>query len=139
MLMSEMTDQSQLRLPMLDEPWHRLPVVVGVSIVLWFGVMVVFGLLLEMTWLAPPSPEPLVARLIDLPASGLPGGGGGSPGVAHVSPATKVASAAPIAKAKLKTQHATRKHQVSAVTDHAMPSNKLVKTEPLVVPAPKPA
>lgn len=139
MLMSEMIDHSQLRLPMLDEPWHRLPVVVGVSIVLWFGLMVVFGLLLEMTRLSPPSPEPLEARLIDLPATGLPGGGGGSPGVAQVSPAPKIASAAPIAKAKPKTQHASRRLQVSAVTDHAMPSHELVKTEPLVVPAPEPA
>lgn len=128
--------ESQMtRLPEFDEPWHRLPMVVGVSVVLWFGVLVAFGLFLGLTRLAPPSPEPIEAQLIDLPISGLAGGGGGSPGAAHVSPAPKVAKAVPVAKPKPMTSHLARPHPVRTMTDDALPSHELVKTRPVAPPA----
>ena len=96
--MSDITEQGLLRLPDLDQPWHRLPAIVGVSLVIWYGVLVAFGLFLRLAAVAPPSPQPIEALLIDLPISGLRGGGGGSPGAAHVSPAPKIAKAIPSPK-----------------------------------------
>ena len=46
--MSEITEQGLVRLPELDQPWHRLPAIVGVSLVIWCGVLVAFGLFLEL-------------------------------------------------------------------------------------------
>jgi hypothetical protein len=84
--MSEITEQRFVRLPELDEPWHRLPAIIGISLVIWCGVLAVFGLFLELSRVAPPSPAQIEAQLVDLPIGGLAGGGGGSPGAAHVSP-----------------------------------------------------
>jgi periplasmic protein TonB len=133
--MSEITEQGRATLPELDEPWHRLPVIIGVSLVIWCGVLVAFGLFLEPARVAPPSPEPIEAQLIDLPRSGLAGGGGGSPGAAQVSPAPKVAKTIQVAKVKPKTRHVTRPHPGRTVTDDALPSHELVKTQPIAPPA----
>ena len=133
--MSEITEQGFVRLPELDHPWHRLPAIVGVSVVIWFGVLVAFGLLMELAAVAPPSPEPIEARLIDLPRSGLAGGGGGSPGAAKVLPAPKIAKAIPVAKPKPKTPHVARPHPVRTMTDDTLPSHELVKTQPIAPPA----
>jgi len=133
--MSEITEQGFVRLPELDQPWHRLPAIVGLSLVIWCGVLVAFGLLLELAAVAPPSPEPIEARLIDLPISGLAGGGGGSPGAAQGLPSAKIAKAIPVAKAKPKTAHVARPHPVRTVTDDALPSQELVKTKPIAPPA----
>jgi periplasmic protein TonB len=133
--MSDITEQGLLRLPDLDQPWHRLPAIVGVSLVIWCGVLIAFGLFLELADVAPPSPEPIEAHLIDLPASGLRGGGGGSPVAAHVSLAPKIAKAIPVANAKPKTSHVARSHSVRAVTDDILRSHELVKSEPIAPPA----
>ena len=127
--MSEITEQRSLGFPSLDEPWRRLPMVVGVSLVLWFGLIAAFGLFLE---LSPPAPQPIEARLIDLPASGLSRGGGGSTGAAHAS---KLAKAVPIAQARPKRVHVPRPHPVRTVTDDILPSPELVKTQPVAPPA----
>jgi periplasmic protein TonB len=133
--MSEITDQGLVRLPDLDEPGRRLPAIVGVSLVIWCGVLLAFGLLLELAAIAPPSPEPIEAHLIDMPVSGLRGGGGGSPGAAHVSPAPKIARAIPSARAKPKAPHVARPHPVRMMTDDTLPSHGLVKSEPIAPPA----
>src|SRR5580704_1112123 len=133
--MSDITEQGLLRLPDLDQPWHRLPAIVGVSLVIWCGVLIAFGLFLELADVAPPSPEPIEAHLIDLPVSGLRGGGGGSPVAAHVSLAPKIAKAIPVANAKPKTSHVARSHSVRAVTDDILRSHELVKSEPIAPPA----
>ena len=133
--MSELTEQSLVRLPDLDQPWHRLPAIVGVSLVIWCGVLLAFGLSLELAAIAPPSPEPIEAHLIDLPVSGLRGGGGGSPGAAHVSPAPKIAKPISLAKAKPKAPHVTRPHPVRTVTDDILRSPELAKTQPIAQPA----
>ena len=133
--MSEITDQDLIRLPDLDQPWHRLPAIVGVSLVIWCGVLLAFGLLLELGAIAPPSPEPIEAHLVDLPISGLRGGGGGSPGAAHVSPAPKTAKAIPISKAKPKAPHVARPHPVRMLTDDILRSPELAKTQPIATPA----
>jgi protein TonB len=129
--MSEITEQGLVRLPELDKPWHRLPAIIGLSAVIWCGVLTAFGLFLELSRVAPPSPEPIEAQLVDLPISGLAGGGGGSPGAAHVSPAPKVAKAIPVNKTRPKTPHVARPHPIRTVTDDALPSHELVKTEPI--------
>jgi protein TonB len=133
--MSDITEQGLLRLPDLDQPWHRLPAIVGVSLVIWWGVLVAFGLFLKLAAIAPPSPEPIEAHLIDLPVSGLRGGGGGSPGATHVSPARKIANPIPIAKAKPKMPHVARPHPVRTVTDDILRSPELAKTRPIAPPA----
>jgi len=133
--MSDITEQGLLRLPDLDQPWHRLPAIVGVSLVIWWGVLVAFGLFLKLAAIAPPSPEPIEAHLIDLPVSGLRGGGGGSPVAAHASPAPRIAKPIPIAKAKPKTSHVARPHPVRAVTDDILHSHELAKTQPIAPPA----
>jgi protein TonB len=129
--MSEITEQRFVRLPELDEPWHRLPAIIGISLVIWCGVLAVFGLFLELSRVAPPSPAQIEAQLVDLPIGGLAGGGGGSPGAAHVSPAPKIAKPLPVAKAKPKTLRVARPHPVRTVADDALPSHELVKTEPI--------
>src|SRR5271166_2228863 len=128
--MSEITDQSLVRLPELDQPWHRLPAIVGVSLVIWCGVLLAFGLLLQLAAITPPSPEPIEAHLIDQPVSGLRGGGGGSPGDAHVAPAPKIAKPIPFAKAKPKAPHVARPHPVRRMTDDVLHSEELVKAQP---------
>jgi periplasmic protein TonB len=133
--MSEITEQGLVRLPELDQPWRRLPAIVGVSLVIWCGVLAVFGLFLELSRVTPPYPEPIEAQLVDLPISGLAGGGGGSPGAAHVSPAPKVAKAIPINKTRPKTPHVARPHPVRTVTDDALSSHELMKTQPVAPPA----
>jgi protein TonB len=133
--MSDITEQGLLRLPDLDQPWHRLPAIVGVSLVIWCGVLIAFGLFLELADVAPPSPEPIEAHLIDLPVSGLRGGGGGSPVAAHASPAPRIAKAIPVAKAKPKTLHVSRPHPVRTVTDDVLASDELAKTRPIAPPA----
>ncbi len=132
--MSDFTEQSLVRLPDLDQPWHRLPAIVGVSLVIWCGVLLAFGLLLELAAIAPPSPEPIEAHLIDLPVSGLRGGGGGSPGAAHVSPAPKIANAIPVAKAKPKSPHVARPRAVRTATDDILRSQELAKAPPIAPP-----
>ena len=129
--MSEINEQGLVRLPELDEPWHRLPAIIGVSLVIWCGVLAAFGLFLELSRVAPPSPEPIEARLVDLPIRGFAGGGGGSPGAAHVLPAPKIAKAIPVAKTKQKTPHAARQRPVRTVTDDDLPSHELVKSQPI--------
>jgi protein TonB len=131
--MSEITEQGLARLPELDDPWHRLPAIIGVSLVIWCGVLVAFGLFLELS--RPPSPEPIEAQLVELPISGMTGGGGGSPGGAQVSPAPKIAKAIPVTKAKPKTPHVARPHPIRKVTDDVLPSHELVKTQPIAPPA----
>jgi periplasmic protein TonB len=133
--MSEITEQSLVRLPDLDQPWHRLPAIVGVSLVIWCGVLLAFGLLLELATIAPPSPEPIEAHLIDQPISGLRGGGGGSPGAAHVSPTPKIAKAIPVVKAKPKAPHVARPHPVRTLTDDTSPSHEFAKALPIAPPA----
>src|SRR5271154_6785810 len=133
--MSEITDQDLIRLPDLDQPWHRLPAIVGVSLVIWCGVLLAFGLLLELAAIAPPSPEPIEAHLIDMPVSRLRGGGGGSPGAVRVSPAPKIARAIPGAKAKPKAPHVARPHPVRTMTDDILRSHELAKAPPIAPPA----
>jgi protein TonB len=134
--MNEITEQGLARLPDLDQPWHRLPAIVGVSVVIWCGVLIAFGLLLKLAAVAPPSPEPVEAHLVDLPISGLAGGGGGSPGAAHVSPAPKIAKAIPVAKAKPKAPHVARPHPAKRVADDVLHSEELAKTQPIAPPVP---
>jgi periplasmic protein TonB len=70
--------QSRIRLALLDEPWQRFPLVVIAAVLLWCLVLAGFGFLLRVGAPNPP-PEALVAQIIELPANGLAGGGGGSP------------------------------------------------------------
>jgi periplasmic protein TonB len=132
--MSELTEQSLVRLPDLDQPWHRLPAIVGVSLVIWCGLLLAFGLLLELAAIAPPSPEAIEAHLIDMPISGLRGGGGGSPGIAQVS-APKTAKAIQFAKAKPKAPHVARPRPVRTLTDDTSPSHEFAKAQPIAPPA----
>src|SRR5208283_3442626 len=133
--MSEITEQSFVRLPDLDQPWHRLPAIVGVSLVIWCGVLLAFGLLLQLAAITPPSPEPIEAHLIDQPISGLRGGGGGSPGAPHVAPAPKIAKPIPFANAKPKAPHFARPHPVRSVADNILHSEELVKALSIAPPA----
>jgi protein TonB len=127
--MSEITEQDLVRLPEIDQPWRRLPAIIGVSLIIWCGVLAVFGLFLELSRVAPPSAEPIEARLVDLPINGLAGGGGGSPGAVHVSPAPKIAKAILVAKPKIR--HVARTHPVRTVTDDTLSSRELVKAQPI--------
>jgi protein TonB len=129
--MSEIAEPAAVRLPVLDRPWHRLPFVVGASLVLWAGVMVLFGFFLQLTRLPPPSPEPLEASLIEVPVNGLAGGGGGSVGAGQVSPARRIANPAPVAKTKPKALHAARPHPDKAMTNDVPPSHDLAKRDPV--------
>jgi periplasmic protein TonB len=133
--MSEITEQGLIRLPDLDQPWHRLPAIVGVSLVIWSGVLLAFGLLLQLAAIAPPSPEPIEAHLIDQPVSGLRGGGGGSPVGAYVSSAPKIAKAIQFAKAKPKAPHVARPHPFRSVADNILRSPELAKTQHIAPPA----
>jgi periplasmic protein TonB len=133
--MSDISEQRSIGFPLLDQPWRRLPMVVGVSLVIWLGLLAAFGLVLELARLSPPAPQPIEAHLIDLPVSGLAGGGGGSPGAAHVAPAPAIAKPIPVAKAKSKTSHVVRPHPVRTVIDDSLPSHELVKTQPIAPPA----
>ena len=55
------------RLPPLDDPWRRLPLLVIVAIVMWGVLLFSFSHILMLT--APPEPElkPIEARIVEIP------------------------------------------------------------------------
>jgi protein TonB len=59
----------------IEHPWGRLGWIIPSALILWIGLLTIFGLLLERT--APPTPElrPTEIRLVELPPpAGLQGG-----------------------------------------------------------------
>lgn len=126
-----MTPPGSARLPALDEPWKRLPLVMLVSLVVWGALLLAFGFLLELTPRPSSDLETLDARIIELPATGLTGGGGGSPSAGESSSGPKAAKAPPIAKSKPKKSLAVRPPPVEPEVKDARPTYETEKTEPI--------
>jgi periplasmic protein TonB len=125
-----MTPPSSARFPALDEPWKRLPLVMLVSLVVWGALLLAFGILLEFTPRPSSDLETLDARIIELPATGLAGGGGGSSSAGESSSAPKAAKAPPIAKSKPKKPPAVRAHQVEPEAKNSRTTYETEKTKP---------
>lgn len=110
--------QNGSRWERLDDARKRLPFVALITLVVWLGLLTMFGLLLNRAPAVAPDQAPIEARLIDL--DGLAGGGGGSN--ANTSkgpekPATnmKAKTAEPHLTAlppRAKTPHRTRQHKI---------------------------
>lgn len=79
MMAGEARRQGHLRLALLDEPWQRFPLVVVVATLFWCLILAGLGLLLQPDRANVQHPEPVEAQIIEVPANGLSGGGGGSP------------------------------------------------------------
>jgi len=81
----------QSHIGLLDEPWKRFPLVLVATILFWCAVLAGLGLFLQREATNAPS-EPLEAQIIEIPAGGLAGGGGGAPtGSAKASASPKSA------------------------------------------------
>lgn len=71
---------TQMNSPMdlLDDSRMRFPFVALITLVVWLALLTAFGFLLKLLPSPPLDKLPIEARLIDLPAQRLAGGGGGS-------------------------------------------------------------
>jgi protein TonB len=124
--MSETTEPASATISVLDEPWHRLPLVLILALVFWCGLLFLFALVLT-----PPvsHPDEVEAELVELPPTGLAGGGGGSAGAEQISSARKSAKPAPVAKVKAKTLPAAPPHLDKARASDVLPSRDLVEKD----------
>lgn len=103
-----------------DDARVRLPFVALATLVLWFAMLTIFGLLLNWTPAVPPVPAPVEISLMDI--SGLAGGGGGSStGTSQSSsrPAAamnpkKAAARSAAARVQPRAGHSVRPHQREA-------------------------
>lgn len=110
--------QNSSRCERLDDARKRLPFVGLITLVVWLGLLTMFGLLLNRAPAVTPDQAPIEARLIDL--DGLAGGGGGSYANTSKGPAKsatniKPKTAVPHLTAlppRPKTPHRTRQHKV---------------------------
>ena len=129
-----MTEPGIPRVSILDEPWRRLPLALVLSLVIWCGLFIVLGFFLERAQSPPPPAQELEARIIELPAIGLAGGGGGDPSVNGASPSAKTAQAPARAEYKPenkpKTSRPARSHRVEPITKKVVPPNDQGETEP---------
>jgi len=108
-----------------DDVRTRVPFVALTTLVLWLGMLTIFGLLLNRLSAFPPVLGPIEVRLLDL--SGLAGGGGGSPPGTSKSVTRPAAAPNPKwASPRLttlppapKTPHQNRRHQLEVVRSFA--------------------
>lgn len=87
------------RLPALDDPWGRLPLLVPAALLTW--ALLLFGFSLVLMQSAAPAPElkPVEARIVEIPVGGLQGGAGSETQAAKAPPAVARPAAAPKPKA----------------------------------------
>jgi periplasmic protein TonB len=118
--------EGPLRHALLDEPWRRFPLVVVVATLFWCLVLAGLGFLIQPEATNVPHPEPLEAQIIEVPAKGLPGGGGGSP-AASGDPLTSTKSTQPpVVKSSRQRPHTARARAIPPPRE-----------EPIAVPEPK--
>jgi periplasmic protein TonB len=107
--------------PYADQPWMRLGWVIPASLLLWVGLLTVFGLLIARTAAPPPELKPAQVQIIELPPpAGLQGG-----------PASAPASAPPKAKAQPVKVHP---HVVRRVIPKPVHHVAKPKVEPEIAP-----
>jgi len=120
-----------------DQPWRRLPLLTVLAIVLWGGVLVVFGLILQSTRSTTTS-EAVEVRIVEAPPKGLAGGGGGATSSSQArSKPQPPATAAPV-ESKPKALRAARSHHVAS-NSHKTVSQYIAapkKPLPTIVTAP---
>jgi len=92
-----------VRLPAIDEPWRRLPVLIPAALVTWALLLFAFSMVLTQTAAPQPEIQPLEARIVDIPAGGLQAG---APGAAAKS-APAVPHPPPVARPKHHAPHKT--------------------------------
>src|SRR5271167_791691 len=105
-----------------DQPWTRLGWVIPASLLLWVGLLTVFGLLIARTGPPPPELAPAQIRIIELPpTAGLQGGSAPAP-----------AAAPPKAKAEPVNPHP---HVVRPVIPRPVHHVAKPKIEPEIAPS----
>jgi periplasmic protein TonB len=88
-----------------DDPWHRLPWVVLLALITWILLLGAFAQMLKRHSAPASAPEPIEARLVELPppTAGLQGGGAPAKPVAH--PAPPLPKPVPVVRPKPPVHH----------------------------------
>jgi protein TonB len=73
------------RLPPLDDPWRRLPWLIPAAIIAWAVLLFAFSSVLEQGPAPAPPENAVEARIVEIPAGGLAGGGGAGAAPAPVA------------------------------------------------------
>ncbi len=88
------------RLPAIDDPWRRLPLLIPAALLTW--ALLLFGFSVALMQTAAPEPElkPMEARIVEIPVGGLQAGpkeeaAKSAPAAPHLPPVVKLKHHAP--------------------------------------------